>query len=124
MTSVRELCFNRNTRNWFKNARNLLQRGHLSKKDLVFLCYLINNKISRYRSINYQLCSVPDLITFLRTNKDHFRAIVYCRRIVTEDIFCNVTSCNYRIEFLKQCINNDIIPEFLRFRAFLKEHFL
>ena len=28
-----------------------------------------------------------------------------------------VTSCNYRIEFLKQCLNNDIIPDFLRFRA-------
>ena len=28
-----------------------------------------------------------------------------------------VTNCNYRIEFLKQCLNNDIIPDFLRFRA-------
>ena len=28
-----------------------------------------------------------------------------------------VNSCNYRIEFLKQCLNNDIISDFLRFRA-------
>ena len=28
-----------------------------------------------------------------------------------------VTSCNHRIEFLKQCQNNDVIPDFLRFRA-------
>ena len=28
-----------------------------------------------------------------------------------------VTSCNYRIEFLKQCNNNDIIPDILRFHA-------
>ena len=32
-------------------------------------------------------------------------------------ILNKVTSCNYRIEFLKQCLNNDIIPDFLRFRA-------
>ena len=28
-----------------------------------------------------------------------------------------VTSCNYRIEFLKQCLDNDVIPDLLRFRA-------
>ena len=28
-----------------------------------------------------------------------------------------VTSCNHRIEFLKHCLNNDIIPDFLRFRS-------
>ena len=30
---------------------------------------------------------MPELITFLRTNKDGFSAIVYCRRIGTENIF-------------------------------------
>ena len=34
-----------------------------------------------------------------------------------------VTSCNYRIEFLEQCLNNDIIPDFLRFRAPKNEFF-
>ena len=34
-----------------------------------------------------------------------------------------VTMCNYRIEFLKQCINNDKIQEILSFRAPKKEVF-
>ena len=34
-----------------------------------------------------------------------------------------VTSYNYRIEFLKQCLNNDIVPGFLRFRAAKNEIF-
>ena len=142
---------------------------------------LINNTISRHRSNNYQPCSVPELTSFLRTNKDLFSAIVYCRRKVTEDIFqellksevlvLSVTKhliskrkrktqpgkysqlhqeagleiktletvlrhqynferaaqerkrqelgqkADDRIEFLKQCLSNDIIPDFLRFGA-------
>ena len=48
---------------------------------------LINNTISRHRSNNYQPCSMRQLISFLRTNKDGFSAIVYCRRIGRGDIF-------------------------------------
>ena len=87
VTSVPGFSFNRNSQNSIKNARNLLQKGHLSKrKDLVVWHDLINNTISRHKSNNYQLSSVPELISFLRTNKDRFSAIVYCRRIATEDI--------------------------------------
>ena len=82
-TSVPGFSFNRNSR----NARNLLQKGHLSKrKDLLVWHNLIKNTISRHRSNNYQPCTVPELRSFLRTNKDRFSAIVYCRRIGTEDI--------------------------------------
>ena len=88
ITSVPGFSFNRKSKNWFKNARNLLKKGHLSKrKDLVVWHDLINNTISRHMSNNYQPCSVPELTSFLRTNKDRFSAIVYCRRIGTEDIF-------------------------------------
>ena len=38
-------------------------------------------------SNNYQPHSVPELTSFVRTNKDGFSAIVYFRRIDTEDIF-------------------------------------
>ena len=34
-----------------------------------------------------------------------------------------VTSCTHQIEFLKQCLKNDIIPDFLRFRAPINEIF-
>ena len=34
-----------------------------------------------------------------------------------------VTSCNYGLDFLKECLNNDMISDFLRFRAPKKEIF-
>ena len=88
VTSVPGFFFNRNYKNWFKNARDLLLKGHLSKrKDMVAWHDQKNKTISRHRSNNYQPCSVPELISFLRSKKDRCCALVYCRRICTEDIF-------------------------------------
>ena len=88
ITSVPGLSFNRNSKDWVKNARNLLQKGHLSKrKDLVVWHDMINNTISHHISNNYQPRSVLELTPFLRTNRDRFSAIVYRQRIGTEDIF-------------------------------------
>ena len=76
VTSVHGFSFNRNSKNWFKNAKNL-QKGHLGKrKDLVVWHDLINNTISRHRSNNYQPCSVPESTSFLRTNKKPLQG--YC----------------------------------------------
>ena len=75
-------------KNWFNNAINLLQKGHLSKrKDLVVWHNLINKTILRHRSNNYQSCSVRVLTSFLRTKKACFSAVVYYRRIGAADIF-------------------------------------
>ena len=88
ITSVPGFSFTRNLKICFRNARKLLQKVNLSKrKDLVVWHDLTNNTISHHRSNNYQPCSVPELTPFLRTNKDRFSAIVYCRRIGSEDIF-------------------------------------
>ena len=94
ITSVPGFSFDRNSKNWFKNARDLLQKGHLSnRKNLVVWHDLINNTISRRNSNNYQPCSVLELTSFLRTKKDHFSAFVYCRRICTDDIFQELLKC-------------------------------
>ena len=86
--SLPGFSFNRNSKNWFKKARNLLQKCHLRKiKDMKLWHDLLNNAILRHRSNNYQTGGLPELKSFLRTNKDRFSAIVYCRRIGTEDIF-------------------------------------
>ena len=60
----------------------------------------INNTILRHKSNNYQPSSMPELITAVRTNKDRFSAIVYCRRIGTEEMLQEVLKSEVLVQSL------------------------
>ena len=87
------LSFNPNTKNRLKNAQNLLVKGRLSTRtNIVVWLYLINNSISSHKSNNYRPSSVQEQTNYLTTNINKFKALVYCQRTGTPDIFKELLS--------------------------------
>ena len=58
-----------------------------TKNDIVVWHDLINNSISSHKSIKYRLSSVQELTKYLTTDDNNFKALVYCQRTGTSDIF-------------------------------------
>ena len=91
ITTVLGLSFNPNTKNWLKYA--LLVKDRLSTKtDIVVWHDLINNSISSHKLNNYRPSSVQELANYLTTNNNKFKALVYCQRTGTPDIFKELLS--------------------------------
>ena len=87
------LSFNTNTKNRLKNAQNLLVKGRLSTRtNIVVWLDIINNSISSHKSNNYRPSSVQEQTNYLTTNINKFKALVYCQRTGTPDIFKELLS--------------------------------
>ena len=76
-----------------KNLQHLILPGNLQRrKDLVLWHDVLSNSLSGHRSNNFSPQTVGQLLETLTFFGDHFRAIVYNRRIGNTDIFeklCN-----------------------------------
>ena len=58
----------------------------LNQNDIVFWHDAVNNSISRHRSNNFNALTPNQLKKILLNYKRNFYAIVYCKRVGTEDI--------------------------------------
>ena len=70
-----------------KSLRVLLEQQPLASKQIILRHYVLSNSISSHRKINSRPCPLDDLLAYLQSKQIQIRAIAYCRRRSTPDIF-------------------------------------
>ena len=85
--SIPGLSLNPNTKNPKKIVQNLLSKDFKDKTDIIIWHDVLNNSISKHESNNYRALSVPQLIDILKDLQNKLRALVYCHRFRTPEIF-------------------------------------
>ena len=81
------LSFNHNAVNVRKTCQYQLDHYLLNRTDIVIWHDAVNNSISRHRSNNFNALTPNQLKKILLNYKRNIYAIVYCKRVVTEDIY-------------------------------------
>ena len=81
------LSFNHNAVNVRKTRQYQLDHYLLNGTDIVIWHGAVNNSISRHRSNNLNALSPNQLKKILLNYKGNIYAIVYCKRVGTEDIY-------------------------------------
>ena len=81
------LSFNHNAVNVRKTCQYQLDRYLLNRTDIVIWHDAVNNSISRHRSNNFNALTPNQLKKILLNYKRNIYAIVYCKRVGTEDIY-------------------------------------
>ena len=59
----------------------------LVDKEIILWHDVLNNKLSKHRTNANTLYPLDDLISYLQSKRHRFKAIIYCRRTRTTDIF-------------------------------------
>ena len=67
--------------------RNLLSKDPAEKTDIIIWHDLLNNSISKHESNIYRALTVPQLIEILQSIENKLRALVYCHRFRTPNIY-------------------------------------
>ena len=81
------LSFNHNAVNVRKTCQCQLDHYLISRTDIVIWHDAVNNSISRHRSNNFNALTPNQLKKILLNYKRNIHAIVYCKRVGTEDIY-------------------------------------
>ena len=81
------LSFNQNAVNVCKTCQYQLDHYLLNRTDIVIWHDAVNNSISRHRSNNFNALTPNQLKKILLNYKRNIYAIVYCKRVGTEDIY-------------------------------------
>ena len=81
------LSFNHNAVNVRKTCQYQLDHYLLNRTDIVIWHDAVNNSISRHRSNNLNALTPNQLKKVLLNYKRNIYAIVYCKRVGTEDIY-------------------------------------
>ena len=81
------LSFNHNAVNVLKTCQYQLDHYLLNRKDIVIWHDSVDNSISRHRSNNFNALNPNQLMKILLNYKRKIYAIVYCKRVGTEDIY-------------------------------------
>ena len=101
--SVPGLSFNPRSESKFKDLGFLLDRGSLKyRKNFVLWHDVINNSITSHRSNNNEPCGIGELTEILKKHEHRFSAILYCRRMGTENIFDELRSLGILIVDVKR----------------------
>ena len=85
--SIPGLSLNPNTKNPRKFVQNLLSKDLARKSDIVFWHDVLNNSISKHESNNFRPLSVSQLLNILKSFKNKLRALGYCHRVRTPNIY-------------------------------------
>ena len=88
--SIPGLSLNLNAKNPKKVVQNLIAKDFKEEKDLIIWHDVINNSICKHKSNFYRAHPVPDLIEVLKSYQNRIRALVYCQRDRTPDIFAEL----------------------------------
>ena len=81
------LSFNHNAVNVRKTCQFQLDHYLLNRTDIVIWHDAVNNSISRHRSNNFNSLTPNQLKKILLNYERNIYAIVYCKRVGTEDIY-------------------------------------
>ena len=85
--SIPGLSLNINAKNPQKIVQNLIEKDFKDKNELIIWHDVINNSICKHKSNFYRALSVIDLVNVLKSYQHRIRALVYCQRNRTPDIF-------------------------------------
>ena len=92
--SIPGLSLNINAKNPKKVVQNLIEKDFKDEKELIIWHDVINNSICKHKSNFYRALSVIDLINVLKSYQHRIRALVYCQRNRTPDIFLQLKETN------------------------------
>ena len=92
--SIPRLSLNINAKNSQKIVQNLIEKDFEDEKDLIIWHDVINNSICKHKSNFYRALSVIDLVNVLKSYQRRIRALVYCQRNRTPDIFLQLKETN------------------------------
>ena len=88
LTAIPGLSFNPLSSNPLKVLQNLLQKGSLAKKrNLIIWHDVINNTVSVHWKNQTPALTPQELVGILDQYRLRIRAIVYCRRFGTPDVY-------------------------------------
>ena len=85
--SIPGLSFDPNTKNPRKIVQNSLSK---EKTDIIIWHDVLNNSISKHESNNYRALTVLQLIECLKSIENKLRALVYCHRFRTPNVYQNL----------------------------------
>ena len=83
--AITGLSFNHNAENVRKTCQYQLDHYLFSRNDIVIWHDAVNNSISRHRTNNFNALTPNQLKKILLNYKFNIHAIVYCKRVGTED---------------------------------------
>ena len=92
--SIPGLSLNINAKNPQKIVQNLIEKDFKDEKELIIWHDVINNSICKHKSNFYRALSVIDLVNVLKSYQHRIRALVYCQRNRTPDIFLQLKETN------------------------------
>ena len=67
--------------------QNLLSKDLAEKTDIIIWHDVLNNSMSKHESNNYRALTVPQLLEILKSIENKLRALVYCHRFRTPNIY-------------------------------------
>ena len=105
------LSFNHNAVNVRKTCQYQLDHYLLNRTDIVIWHDAVNNSISRHRSNNFNALTPNQLKKILLNYKRNIYAIVYCKRVGTEDIYSYFTILRRYSKNLKYIISKKYTPK-------------
>ena len=92
--SIPGLSLNINAKNPRKIVQNLIEKDFKDEKELIIWHDVINNSICKHKSNFYRALLVIDLVNVLESYQNRIRALVYCQRNRTPDIFLQLRETN------------------------------
>ena len=92
--SIPGLSLNINAKNPRKIVQNLIEKDFKDENELIIWHDVINNSICKHKSNFYRALSVIDLVNVLKSYQHRIRALVYCQRNRTPDIFLQLKETN------------------------------
>ena len=104
--SIPGLSLNIHAKNPKKVVQNLIEKDFKNENDFIIWHDVINNTICKHKSKFYRALPVATLIEVLKSYQNRIRALVYCQRDRTPDIFADLQKTNIRV----LSIEKDLIP--------------
>ena len=92
--SILGLSLNIHAKNPKKVVQNLIEKDFKDKNDLIIWHDVVNHRGCRHKSNSYRALSVSDLVDVLKSYQNRIRALVYCQRDRTPDIFTELQETN------------------------------
>ena len=92
--SIPGLSLNINAKDPRKNVQNLIEKDFKDENELTIWHDVINNSICKHKSNFYRALSVINLVNVLKSYQNRIRALVYCQRNRTPDIFLQLKETN------------------------------
>ena len=95
--SIPGLSLNIHAKNPKKVVQNLIEKDFKNENDFIIWHDVINNTICKHKRKFYRALPVATLIEVLKSYQNRIRALVYCQRDRTPDMFAELQKTNIRV---------------------------